>query len=90
MAADKIEPILARLRQLGHGGSAGDYKVFKREDGKWVLHYKDLTVLEAGSKPALQQAVVAYHRGYWQAYINADLRRCSYGGQPTHVDARPE
>lgn len=79
---DKIEPLLSRLRQLGHGGNAGDYKVFQREDGRWVIHYKDLTMLQANSRSGLYNALVDYHRGYWQAYINANLLRCSCGGQP--------
>lgn len=66
MATDKIEPLLSRLRQLGHGGNAGDYKVFKREDDQWVIQYNDLTLLQAKSRIGLYNALVAYHRGYWQ------------------------
>jgi hypothetical protein len=74
MAKDKIEPLLARLAQLACE-SPSEYKVFQREDERWVIHYKDLTMLQAKSKNALYNVLISYVRGYERALQDAQYLR---------------
>lgn len=82
MATDKITPLLVRLAQLGCDKVTA-YKVFQREDKRWVIHYKDLTMLQANSKIGLYNALVAYQRGYWQAL--QDVQKVRETPPPIHA-----
>jgi hypothetical protein len=72
--AKRIPLVIDRLAALSCT-STSEYKPFRREDGIWVIHYDNRTMLQARSEIGLYHALVSYVRGYERALQDAQYLR---------------